>query len=317
MAIEEKNTPIFLEDEMKKSYLNYAMSVIVGRALPNAKDGLKPVQRRILYAMRDLGLLPNRPHRKSARLVGECLGKYHPHGDMAVYDALVRMAQDFSLRHPLIDGQGNFGSIDGDSPAAMRYTEVRLTPISEELLTDLDKDTVDFIPNFDNSLEEPVVLPARFPNLLVNGASGIAVGMATNIPPHNLGELTDACLAMIDNPQITVQELLQFVKGPDFPTGGIILKSEGLKEAYQEGKGQIILRGKAFIERENEREKIIIEEIPYQINKTNLIERIAELAQEEKIKGIRSIRDESDRRGIRIVIEVSKAKLITSYQVLP
>ena len=260
MAIEEKNTLIFLEDEMKKSYLNYAMSVIVGRALPNAKDGLKPVQRRILYAMRDLGLLPNRAHRKSARLVGECLGKYHPHGDMAVYDALVRMAQDFSLRHPLIDGQGNFGSIDGDSPAAMRYTEVRLTPISEELLMDLDKDTVDFIPNFDNSLEEPVVLPARFPNLLVNGASGIAVGMATNIPPHNLGELTDACLAMIDNPQITVQELLQFVKGPDFPTGGIILKSEGLKEAYQEGKGQIILRGKAFIERENEREKIIIEE---------------------------------------------------------
>jgi len=307
LAIEEKNTLIFLEDEMKKSYLNYAMSVIVGRALPNAKDGLKPVQRRILYAMRDLGLLPNRAHRKSARLVGECLGKYHPHGDMAVYDALVRMAQDFSLRHPLIDGQGNFGSIDGDSPAAMRYTEVRLTPISEELLMDLDKDTVDFIPNFDNSLEEPVVLPARFPNLLVNGASGIAVGMATNIPPHNLGELTDACLAMIDNPQITVQELLQFVKGPDFPTGGIILKSEGLKEAYQEGKGQIILRGKAFIERENEREKIIIEEIPYQINKTNLIERIAELAQEEKIKGIRSIRDESDRRGIRIVIEVSRA----------
>jgi len=307
MAVEERNELVFLEEEMKKSYLSYAMSVIVGRALPDARDGLKPVQRRILYAMRELGLLPNRPYRKSARLVGEVLGKYHPHGDMAVYDALVRMAQDFSLRHPLVDGQGNFGSIDGDPPAAMRYTEVRLAPISEELLNDLDKDTVDFTPNFDNSLKEPVVLPAAFPNLLVNGASGIAVGMATNIPPHNLGEIIDACIAMIENPQITLEELLNFVKGPDFPTGGIILQSEGIKKAYEEGKGKIIVRGKARIEREGGRERIIIEEIPYQVIKTNLIEKIAELAQSEKIKGIKSIRDESDKRGIRVVIEVSRA----------
>ena len=307
MAVEERNELVFLEEEMKKSYLSYAMSVIVGRALPDARDGLKPVQRRILYAMRELGLLPNRPYRKSARLVGEVLGKYHPHGDMAVYDTLVRMAQDFSLRHPLVDGQGNFGSIDGDPPAAMRYTEVRLAPISEELLNDLDKNTVDFTPNFDNSLKEPVVLPAAFPNLLVNGASGIAVGMATNIPPHNLGEIIDACIAMIENPQITLEELLNFVKGPDFPTGGIILQSEGIKKAYEEGKGKIIVRGKARIEREGGRERIIIEEIPYQIIKTNLIEKIAELAQSEKIKGIKSIRDESDKRGIRVVIEVSRA----------
>ena len=307
MAVEERNELVFLEEEMKKSYLSYAMSVIVGRALPDARDGLKPVQRRILYAMRELGLLPNRPYRKSARLVGEVLGKYHPHGDMAVYDALVRMAQDFSLRHPLVDGQGNFGSIDGDPPAAMRYTEVRLAPISEELLNDLDKNTVDFTPNFDNSLKEPVVLPAAFPNLLVNGASGIAVGMATNIPPHNLGEIIDACIAMIENPQITLEELLNFVKGPDFPTGGIILQSEGIKKAYEEGKGKIIVRGKARIEREGGRERIIIEEIPYQVIKTNLIEKIAELAQSEKIKGIKSIRDESDKRGIRVVIEVSRA----------
>ncbi len=307
MAIEERTELIFLEDEMRKSYLSYAMSVIVGRALPDVRDGLKPVQRRILYAMQELGLLSNRPYRKAARLVGEVLGKYHPHGDMAVYDALVRMAQNFSLRHPLVDGQGNFGSIDGDPPAAMRYTEVRLAPISEDLLKDLDKDTVDFTPNFDNSLKEPVVLPARFPNLLVNGASGIAVGMATNVPPHNLAEVIDACIAMIDNPQITTEELLRFVKGPDFPTGGIILQSEGLKKAYEEGKGKIILRGKAFIEREDGRERIIIEEIPYQVIKTNLIEKIADLAQNEKIKGIKSIRDESDRRGIRVVIEVSRA----------
>ncbi|HDN85263.1 MAG TPA: DNA gyrase subunit A, partial [Candidatus Aerophobetes bacterium] len=292
---------------MKKSYLSYAMSVIIGRALPDVRDGLKPVQRRILYAMQGLGLLPNRPYRKSARLVGEVLGKYHPHGDMAVYDALVRMAQNFSLRHPLIDGQGNFGSIDGDPPAAMRYTEVRLAPISEEFLKDLDKNTVDFVPNFDNSLEEPTVLPVRFPNLLLNGASGIAVGMATNIPPHNLSELVDACIAMIDNPQISVSELLTFIKGPDFPTGGIILKSDGLKKAYEEGKGKIILRGKALIEREDGKDRIVIEEIPYQVNKTRLIEIIADLAQEERIRGIKSIRDESDKRGIRIVIEVSRA----------
>ena len=306
MAIEGKINLLLLEEEMKKSYLSYAMSVIVGRALPDVRDGLKPVQRRILYAMHGLGLLPGRPYRKSARLVGEVLGKYHPHGDVAVYDALVRMAQNFSLRHPLVDGQGNFGSIDGDPPAAMRYTEVRLAPISQELLEDLDKDTVDFIPNFDNSLQEPVVLPAGFPNLLLNGASGIAVGMATNIPPHNLAELVDACLAMIDNPEITTSELLKFVRGPDFPTGGIILQSEGLKKAYQEGKGKIILRGKAVIESKEGRERIIIQEVPYQVNKTKLIERIADLAQEEKIRGIKSIRDESDKRGIRVVIDLSR-----------
>jgi len=306
VAIEGKINLLLLEEEMKKSYLSYAMSVIVGRALPDVRDGLKPVQRRILYAMHGLGLLPGRPYRKSARLVGEVLGKYHPHGDVAVYDALVRMAQNFSLRHPLVDGQGNFGSIDGDPPAAMRYTEVRLAPISQELLEDLDKDTVDFIPNFDNSLQEPVVLPAGFPNLLLNGASGIAVGMATNIPPHNLAELVDACLAMIDNPEITTSELLKFVRGPDFPTGGIILQSEGLKKAYQEGKGKIILRGKAVIESKEGRERIIIQEVPYQVNKTKLIERIADLAQEEKIRGIKSIRDESDKRGIRVVIDLSR-----------
>jgi len=306
VAVEGKINLLLLEEEMKKSYLSYAMSVIVGRALPDVRDGLKPVQRRILYAMHGLGLLPGRPYRKSARLVGEVLGKYHPHGDVAVYDALVRMAQNFSLRHPLVDGQGNFGSIDGDPPAAMRYTEVRLAPISQELLEDLDKDTVDFIPNFDNSLQEPVVLPAGFPNLLLNGASGIAVGMATNIPPHNLAELVDACLAMIDNPEITTSELLKFVRGPDFPTGGIILQSEGLKKAYQEGKGKIILRGKAVIESKEGRERIIIQEVPYQVNKTKLIERIADLAQEEKIRGIKSIRDESDKRGIRVVIDLSR-----------
>ncbi|MBC7189657.1 DNA gyrase subunit A [Candidatus Aerophobetes bacterium] len=305
--IEEKNPLIFLEDEMRKSYLSYAMSVIVGRALPDVRDGLKPVQRRILYAMRELGLLPGRPYRKSARLVGETLGKYHPHGDMAVYDALVRMAQDFSLRHPLVDGQGNFGSVDGDPPAAMRYTEVRLAPISEELLKDIDKDTVDFVPNFDNSLQEPVVLPARFPNLLVNGSSGIAVGMATNIPPHNLAEVVDACIALIDNPNLEEDALLRYIKGPDFPTGGIILKGEELGEAYRKGKGKIILRGKVSIEREEGRERIIIEEIPYQITKTSLIEKIADLAQKEKIKGIKSIKDESDKKGIRIVIEVSRS----------
>lgn len=307
MATEERDAHVFLEEEMKNSYLSYAMSVIASRALPDVKDGLKPVQRRILYAMQELGLLPNRPYRKSARVTGEVLGKYHPHGDMAVYDALVRMAQDFSLRHPLVDGQGNFGSVDGDPAAAMRYTEVRLAPISGELLKDLDKNTVNFSPNFDNSLKEPVVLPVRLPNLLINGASGIAVGMATNIPPHNLAEVIDACVATIDNPEITCSQLLQFIKGPDFPTGGIILQSEKLKKAYETGKGKITVRGKSRIEREDGKERIIIQQIPYQINKTNLIERIADLVQNERIKGIKSIRDESDKRGIRIVIEVSRA----------
>ncbi|MCD6318694.1 DNA gyrase subunit A [Candidatus Aerophobetes bacterium] len=303
---EEKIAPLYLEEEMRKSYLSYAMSVIVGRALPDVRDGLKPVQRRILYAMQGLGLTSNKPYRKSARLVGEVLGKYHPHGDMAVYDALVRMAQDFSLRYPLIDGQGNFGSIDGDPPAAMRYTEVRLSSIAEELLEDLDKGTVDFIPNFDNSLEEPVVLPAKFPNLLLNGSSGIAVGMATNIPPHNLGELIDGCVRMIEHPQITVNELLEVIKGPDFPTGGIILKEKGIEEAYEKGRGKIVLRGKAQIKEEGGKEKIIIQEIPYQVNKTKLIEKIADLAGEEKIKGIKAVRDESDKMGIRVVVELSR-----------
>lgn len=303
---EGKIVPLYLEEEMRKSYLSYAMSVIVGRALPDVRDGLKPVQRRILYAMQGLGLTPNKPHRKAARLVGEVLGKYHPHGDTAVYDASVRMAQDFSLRYPLIDGQGNFGSIDGDPPAAMRYTEVRLSSITEELLEDLDKDTVNFIPNFDNSLEEPVVLPAKFPNLLLNGSSGIAVGMATNIPPHNLGELIDGCIRMIENPQITVDELLEVIKGPDFPTRGIILKEKGIEEAYKKGRGKIILRGRAQVQEEEGKEKIIIREIPYQVNKTRLIEKIADLAGEEKIKGVTAVRDESDKKGIRVVIEFSR-----------
>ncbi|NQS90461.1 DNA gyrase subunit A [Patescibacteria group bacterium] len=302
---EGKIVPLYLEEEMRKSYLSYAMSVIVGRALPDVRDGLKPVQRRILYAMQGLGLTPNKPHRKAARLVGEVLGKYHPHGDTAVYDASVRMAQDFSLRYPLIDGQGNFGSIDGDPPAAMRYTEVKLSSIAEELLEDLDKDTVNFIPNFDNSLEEPVVLPAKFPNLLLNGSSGIAVGMATNIPPHNLGELIDGCIRMIENPQITVDELLEVIKGPDFPTRGIILKEKGIEEAYKRGRGKIILRGRAQVQEEEGKEKIIIREIPYQVNKTRLIEKIADLAGEEKIKGVKAVRDESDKKGIRVVIEFS------------
>ncbi len=303
---EEKITPLYLEEEMKKSYLSYAMSVIVGRALPDVRDGLKPVQRRILYAMQGLGLTSNKPYRKAARLVGEVLGKYHPHGDMAVYDASVRMAQDFSLRNPLIDGQGNFGSIDGDPPAAMRYTEVRLSSIAEELLEDLDKETVDFTPNFDNFLEEPLVLPAKFPNLLLNGSSGIAVGMATNIPPHNLGELIDGCIKMIENPEITVDELLKIIKGPDFPTGGIILEEKGIQEAYQTGRGKIILRGRAQIKEEEGKEKIIIQEIPYQVNKTKLIEKIADLAGEERIKGIKAVRDESDKMGIRVVVELSR-----------
>jgi len=304
MPIKGKIEPVFLEKEMKTSYLNYAMSVIIGRALPDARDGLKPVQRRILYAMQELGLLSNKPYKKSARLVGEVLGKYHPHGDIAVYDALVRMAQDFSLRYPLIDGQGNFGSIDGDPPAAMRYTEVKLPPIAEEMLQDMDKETVNFLPNFDNSLKEPSILPAKIPNLLLNGSSGIAVGMATNIPPHNLNELVDACIEMIKNPEISSEDLLKIVKGPDFPTGGIILGGKGIREAYTEGKGKIVLRGKARIIQEDSKEDIIITEIPYQVNKAKLAERIAELSQENRIKGIRSLRDESDRKGIRIVLEL-------------
>ncbi|QSQ08624.1 DNA gyrase subunit A [Koleobacter methoxysyntrophicus] len=303
----EKIIPVQIEDEMKKSYIDYAMSVIVGRALPDVRDGLKPVHRRILYAMRDLGLTPDKPHRKSARIVGDVLGKYHPHGDMAVYDAMVRMAQDFSIRYPLIDGHGNFGSIDGDSAAAMRYTEARLSPLAMEMLADINKDTVDFIPNFDETLKEPVVLPSRFPNLLVNGSSGIAVGMATNIPPHNLGEVIDGVIMMIDKPDVSPKELMMAVKGPDFPTGGLIMGREGIKAAYNTGRGQIKVRAKAHIEPTGgNKHQIIVTEIPYQVNKARLIEKIAELVKDKKIDGISDLRDESDRSGMRIVIELKK-----------
>jgi len=290
------------EDEIKNAYLDYSMSVIVSRALPDVRDGLKPVHRRILYAMNELGLTPNKPYRKSARIVGEVLGKYHPHGDAAVYEAMVRMAQPWAMRYPLVDGQGNFGSIDGDAPAAMRYTEARLSLIAMETLRDIDKNTVDFRPNFDDSLKEPVVLPTVFPTLLVNGSSGIAVGMATNIPPHNLGEIVDGLLALINNPNISVEELMKYVPAPDFPTGGIIYGYEGIKEAYSTGKGKITIRSKAIIDKNC----IIIKEIPYQVSKSNLIERIADLVKNHIIDDITDIRDESDRDGIRIVIELKK-----------
>lgn len=306
-TIFEKIVPVTLEEEMKSSYIDYAMSVIVARALPDVRDGLKPVHRRVLFGMHELGLAYNRPYKKSARIVGEVLGKYHPHGDSAVYDTMVRMVQDFSLRYPLVDGQGNFGSIDGDSPAAMRYTEARLARISEEMLRDLDKNTVDFGPNFDDSLQEPLVLPSYLPNLLVNGSSGIAVGMATNIPPHNLNEVIDGLVALIENPKLTSADLIKYVKAPDFPTGGIIYGYEGVKEAYTTGRGRILLRAKANVETlKNDRENIIITEIPYQVNKSNLIEKIAELLREGKINDISNIRDESDRDGLRIVIELKR-----------
>ena len=293
-----------IEEEMKRSYIDYAMSVIVGRALPDVRDGLKPVHRRILYAMYELGLFHNKPYKKSARIVGEVLGKYHPHGDAAVYDALVRMVQDFSLRYPLIDGQGNFGSIDGDAPAAMRYTEARLAEIAEEMLADIEKDTVDFVPNFDDSLKEPSVLPAKLPNLLVNGSSGIAVGMATNIPPHNLCEVCDAIALLIDNPDASLEELMEVIKGPDFPTGAYILGREGIIRAYTTGRGTIRLRGRTHIEEGKRRKRIIITEIPYMVNKAKLIESIADLVRNKKIEGITDIRDESDREGMRVVIEL-------------
>ena len=306
-TIFEKIVPITLEEEMKSSYIDYAMSVIVARALPDVRDGLKPVHRRVLFGMHELGLAYNRPYKKSARIVGEVLGKYHPHGDSAVYDTMVRMVQDFSLRYPLVDGQGNFGSVDGDSPAAMRYTEARLARISEEMLRDLDKNTVDFGPNFDDSLQEPLVLPSYLPNLLVNGSSGIAVGMATNIPPHNLNEVIDGLVALIENPKLTSADLMKYVKAPDFPTGGIIYGYEGVKEAYTTGRGRIILRAKANVETlKNDRENIVITEIPYQVNKSNLIEKIAELVREGKVDDISNIRDESDRDGMRIVIELKR-----------
>lgn len=299
--------PVYIEDEVRKSFLDYAMSVIVARALPDVRDGLKPVQRRILWTMQEMGLFPNRPFRKSAAVVGDVLGKYHPHGDAAVYDALVRMAQDFSLRYPLVQGQGNFGSIDGDAAAAYRYTEARLAPLAMELLRDLDKDTVDFQPNFDERLKEPVVLPAAFPNLLANGATGIAVGMATSIPPHNLGELIDGLVALIDNPDITVSELMRWIKGPDFPTGGTVVGLDGIKQTYETGRGSFIVRGKVvFEEVKAGRDRLVITEIPYQVNKSALVERIAELVREKKIQGVADLRDESDREGMRIVLELKK-----------
>jgi DNA gyrase subunit A len=299
-----KIQPVTIEDTMRSSYLAYAMSVIVSRALPDVRDGLKPVHRRILFAMSEMGMNWNTPYKKSARIVGEVLGKFHPHGDGPVYDAMVRMAQDFSMRYPLIDGQGNFGSIDDDPPAAMRYTEARLARITEQMLTDIDKDTVDFVPNFDDSLKEPLVLPARLPNLLVNGSSGIAVGMATNIPPHNLGEICDALIHLIDNPDAPIDALTQFVKGPDFPTGGVILGEDGIQSAYATGKGRIIVRAKAYID--NARRQIVVNEIPYQVNKAALVEKIAELVNDKKITGIGDLRDESDRQGMRIVIELKR-----------
>ena len=306
-TIFEKIVPVTLEEEMKSSYIDYAMSVIVARALPDVRDGLKPVHRRVLYGMHDLGMAHNKPYKKSARIVGEVLGKYHPHGDTAVYDSMVRMVQDFSLRYPLVDGQGNFGSVDGDSPAAMRYTEARLARISEEMLRDLDKNTVDFIPNFDDTLQEPTVMPSYLPNLLINGSSGIAVGMATNIPPHNLGEVVDGLIALIKNPNITIEKLMKNIVAPDFPTGGIIYGYAGVKEAFLTGRGRIIVRAKANIETQKSgREHIVITELPYQVNKANLIEKIADLVRSGKINDISNIRDESDRDGMRVVIELKK-----------
>lgn len=299
--------PVAIEEEMKRSYLDYAMSVIVSRALPDVRDGLKPVHRRILYAMKEANNEYNRPYRKSARTVGDVMGKYHPHGDMAIYDAMARMAQDFSLRVPLIDGQGNFGSVDGDRPAAPRYTEARLSRPAHELLEDIDRDTVDFQPNYDDSTQEPKVLPAKFPNILVNGGNGIAVGMATNIPPHNLGEVIDACCALIENPDLTVEQLMQYIPGPDFPTGSIIMGRSGILEAFRTGRGSLMVRGKTHIETvRGEREAIIIDEIPYQVNKSKLVERIAEVVKEKLVEGISDLRDESDRDGMRVVIELKK-----------
>ena len=303
----EPSTPVRIEEEMRTSYLSYAMSVIVSRALPNVSDGLKPVQRRILYAMHEMGIRPNSAYKKSARIVGEVLGKYHPHGDSSVYDAAVRMAQPFSMRYPLINGQGNYGSVDGDPPAAMRYTEARLAPIADELLADIDLDTIDFTVNFDDSLEEPVVLPARLPNMLVNGASGIAVGMATNIPPHNLGEVCDAICYLIDHPDCAIERLLKHVKGPDFPTGASIRGMAGIIDTYTNGRGRIVMEAVTEIEEvRGGRERILITELPYQVNKAHLVEKIAQLVREKRVEGISDIRDESDRHGMRVVIELRR-----------
>ncbi len=307
MSENQKIIPVNIEQQMKSAYIDYSMSVIVARALPDVRDGLKPVHRRVLFGMSELGMSHTKPYKKSARIVGEVLGKYHPHGDSSVYDAMIRMAQEWSLRYPLVEGQGNFGSVDGDSPAAMRYTEARLQRISDEMLNDLDKETVDFALNFDDSLEEPTVLPTKFPNLLVNGATGIAVGMATNMLPHNLTEVIEGILATMDNPDITTEGLMEHIKGPDFPTGGIIYGIKGVKEAFETGRGRVVVRGRAEIETsEQGRESIIITEIPYQVNKANLVIKIAELVNEKKIEGISDIRDESDRKGMRIVVDVKR-----------
>ncbi|MEF2808729.1 MAG: DNA topoisomerase (ATP-hydrolyzing), partial [Desulfovibrio sp.] len=307
---EDRIEEVGIAKELRDSYLAYSVSVIKGRAIPDARDGLKPVHRRILYAMSELGNTYNRPYKKSARVVGDVIGKYHPHGDSAVYDALVRMAQDFSMRDPLVDGQGNFGSIDGDSPAAMRYTEVRMAKLAGEFLGDIDKDTVDFRPNYDGSLDEPAILPTKVPNLLLNGSSGIAVGMATNIPTHNLGELCDALTALLDNPQATVDDLMQFVKGPDFPTRGEVYAGRGLYEAYHTGRGSIRIRGRVRVEeRKKGLESLVIYEIPYGVNKSVMVERIAALVNEKKIEGVTDLRDESDRNGIRVVIDLKKGTI--------
>jgi DNA gyrase subunit A len=307
-TLKSQKVPVYIEEEMRESFMAYAMSVIISRALPDVRDGLKPVHRRVLYAMYDASNTSDKPYKKSARLVGDIMGKYHPHGDTAIYDTIVRMAQDFNLRYPLVDGQGNFGSIDGDNPAAMRYTEIRMTPLAEEMLTDIEKETVDFIANYDDSLKEPAVLPSKIPNLLVNGSAGIAVGMATNIPPHNLGEVIDALVATIENPAITIKQLMRHIPGPDFPTGGFIHGREPIVQAYHEGKGIVQMRGKAFTEtvKRTGKEQIIINEIPYMVNKKRLIEQIAELVNDKKIEGIGDLRDESDRDGMRIVIELKR-----------
>ena len=308
MLSEQNKIPVNIEDELRKSYMDYAMSVIIGRALPDVRDGLKPVHRRVLYAMHELGNDYNKPYKKSARVVGDVIGKFHPHGDTAVYDTIVRLAQDFSMRYPLVDGQGNFGSLDGDSAAAMRYTEIRMARLAHELLADLDKETVDFGPNYDDSLQEPLVLPAKFPNLLVNGSEGIAVGMATNIPPHNLGEVIDALVAIIDDPTIHIDELMALIPGPDFPTAGFILGREGIRQAYETGRGIIQMRARVLVEKDRRtgRERIVVTEIPYQVNKARLIEKIAELVKDRKLEGISDLRDESDRDGIRVVVELKK-----------
>ncbi len=305
----KETLPVSLEEEMRHSYLDYAMSVIVGRALPDVRDGLKPVHRRVLYAMHELSNDWNKPYKKSARIVGDVIGKYHPHGDTAVYDTIVRMAQDFSLRYVLVDGQGNFGSVDGDNAAAMRYTEIRMARIGHELLADLEKETVDFGPNYDGSELEPLVLPAKIPNLLINGSSGIAVGMATNIPPHNLSEVVDACLALLANPEITIDELIDIVPGPDFPTAGIVYGTAGVKEGYRTGRGRVVMRARTHFEEMENREAIIVDELPYQVNKKNLLEKIAELVREKRIEGISDLRDESDRSGMRVVIELKRGEM--------